>query len=105
MECSFGILKQRFSAIRNRSRFHDKETIETVFSCCCIMHNINHHYDKYDERIHDADESQAVATFQNNQQEGETASLDDTRAGRVHALAKHFIYDRDILEKENVKHR
>lgn len=105
VECLFGILKQRFSCIKNRSRFHDKETIETVFICCCIMHNINHHCDRYADKLHDADESQAVAIFQNNQQEGETACLDNTRAGRVQALAQHFIYHRDVLGKDYVKHR
>lgn len=58
-----------------------------------------------DERVHDADESQAVATFQNHQQEGEPAGPNTISAGRVQALAKHFIYERDVLGKDYVKQK
>ena len=69
VECSFGIMKKRFRNIKNRSRYHDKETLETIFYCCAIMHNMNHHYDRYDEKVHDEQELQDLHDLQNNQQQ------------------------------------
>lgn len=50
VECTFGILKKRYCILKHRARLHSKELIEDIFRCCCILHNMNHTFDKYDER-------------------------------------------------------
>ena len=49
VECSFGILKRRFAMLKNRLRLHNKEDIDRVFITCCVLHNMLHHWDGYDD--------------------------------------------------------
>ena len=49
VECVFGILKKRFQILKFSSRFHDMETIGKVFRTCCILHNMLHEHDGYDD--------------------------------------------------------
>ena len=48
VECSFGILKKRFAILKHRMRFHHKEQIGRIFTACCILHNMLHDWDGYD---------------------------------------------------------
>ena len=110
VECSFGIMKKRFMNIKNHSRYHNKETLETIFYCCAVLHNMNHHYDCYDEKVHDADELQELLSFQNNPQPNEEpvgtvyGNCKDFVARRI-ALINHFVYCRDELDKKFADHR
>lgn len=49
VECTFGILKKRFAILKNRFRLHHKERISDIFWCCCILHNMLHKWDGYDD--------------------------------------------------------
>lgn len=49
VECTFGILKKRFSILKHRFWLHDKEQISDVFTTCCILHNMIHKWDGYDD--------------------------------------------------------
>ena len=40
VECTFGILKQRFRILLNRLEFHDRYVIEAILHTCCILHNM-----------------------------------------------------------------
>mmetsp|Transcript_1820 Transcript_1820/g.4132 ORF Transcript_1820/g.4132 Transcript_1820/m.4132 type:complete len:173 (-) Transcript_1820:1203-1721(-) len=106
VECSFGIMKKRFQSIKNRSRYHNKETLETVFFCCAILHNMNHHYDQYDEKLHDALELEHIREFQSNIEENEIELEDeDDFWNRRSALIDHYIYNRDVLKTDFERHR
>ena len=48
VECTFGILKKRFSVLKNKSRFHNMEDLSYIFKACCILHNMIHDWDGYD---------------------------------------------------------
>ena len=93
-----------------RSLYHNKETLETIFYCCAVLHNMNHHYDCYDEKVHDADELQELLSFQNNPQPNEEpvgtvyGNCKDFVARRI-ALINHFVYCRDELDKKFADHR
>ena len=113
VECSFGIMKKQFRNIKNRSRYHNKETLETIFYCCAIMHNMNHHYDRYDDKVHDAQELQDLHDLQNNQQQEEATVHNHFAAyglwtpfqRRREALIKHFAYCKDELGKNFANHQ
>src|SRR6056300_1943203 len=77
VECSFGSLKKRFSSLKNRSRYHDAETLEAVFTCCCILHNMNHYYDKLDDVELDGDELDDALHLQNTEHDGEVEVVDN----------------------------
>ena len=40
VECTFGILKQRFRILKNPFQYHDLDTMEDVFVVCGMIHNI-----------------------------------------------------------------
>ena len=40
VECTFGILKQRFRYLKNKIQHHDIKIIEAAFKMCCILHNM-----------------------------------------------------------------
>ena len=40
VECTFGILKNRFHFLKYGSRFHDQFVVEAAFVSCCILHNM-----------------------------------------------------------------
>ena len=48
VECTFGILKKRFAVLKNKLRFHHMEDISFIFKICCILHNMIHDWDGYD---------------------------------------------------------
>ena len=76
VECVFGILKKRFMVLKYPSRFHDMETIWKVFRTCCILHNMLHEHDGYDDwetefteksvDIEDIEDHNHYARFRNN---------------------------------------
>jgi hypothetical protein len=37
VECTFGILKQRFRFLRNKIQYHDMKLITAAFRCCCTF--------------------------------------------------------------------
>lgn len=49
VECTFGILKKRYAILKNRFRLHNQEDISDIFSCCCVLHNMLHSWDGYDD--------------------------------------------------------
>jgi hypothetical protein len=50
VECAFGVLKGRFRCLKLPIYYHNKETIDNMFYCCCILHNILLHFDGLDVR-------------------------------------------------------
>ena len=50
VECVFGVLKGRFRCLKLPIYYHDKVTIDNMFYCCCILHNILLHFDGLDVR-------------------------------------------------------
>lgn len=48
VECTFGILKKRFAIMKNKFWLHHKEQISDIFTTCCILHNMLHEWDGYD---------------------------------------------------------
>lgn len=53
VECVFGVLKGRFRCLKLPIYYHDKNTIDNMFYCCCILHNILLHFDGLDTRWED----------------------------------------------------
>src|SRR6056300_425717 len=49
IECVFGILKKRFMILKYALRVHELETVGKIFRTCCILHNMLHEYDGYDD--------------------------------------------------------
>jgi len=49
IECTFGILKVRFRILSSKVLFQFQEYVDTVFYAACIMHNMLHAEDGYDE--------------------------------------------------------
>ena len=45
VECTFGILKNRFRILLNGINYQKKETIEHIFVAACMLHNIILGYD------------------------------------------------------------
>ena len=39
MECTFGILKQRFSILRHGSRLGSIKNVDQIWLTCCALHN------------------------------------------------------------------
>ena len=91
VECTFGILKKRFSILKLRARLHSKELIEDIFRCCCILHNMNHDFDGYDAR----DMNNANPRNQAQARDQETLEADF-----VHALHELQERERFILRRE-----
>lgn len=50
VECTFGILKDRFRCLKLPIYYQDKDVIDNMFFTCCILHNILLHIDGYDVR-------------------------------------------------------
>ncbi len=50
VECTFGILKQRFRFLRNGINLHNQVEIDMAFFTCCIFHNMILGYDGLDTR-------------------------------------------------------
>jgi len=50
VECVFGILKRRFRILAIPFELHDVHQIDQVFQSCCILHNMLHDEDKWEER-------------------------------------------------------
>ena len=50
VECVFGVLKGRFRCLKLPIYYHDKDNIDNMFYCCCILHNILLHFDGLDVR-------------------------------------------------------
>jgi hypothetical protein len=40
VECTFGMLKERFRILKNKIQYHDIKIIEAIFKMCCILHNM-----------------------------------------------------------------
>ena len=40
VECTFGILKQRWRFLRNKIQYHEMDVITAAMRCCCILHNM-----------------------------------------------------------------
>jgi hypothetical protein len=49
VECTFGILKKRFSFLKNKIRLHDIEDIDNAFAVCATVHNMLHEWDGLDD--------------------------------------------------------
>jgi hypothetical protein len=47
IECTFGSLKQRSEFLKNWNNLRRKESIDDVFTTCCILHNLNLKKDGY----------------------------------------------------------
>ena len=45
VECTFGILKQRFRYLRNKIQHHSVFIIEAAMKTCCMLHNMLLHFD------------------------------------------------------------
>ena len=50
MECTFGVLKKRFKALKNALLIESKEDINTLFFAACVFHNMLHAHDGRYER-------------------------------------------------------
>jgi hypothetical protein len=40
VECTFGVMKARFRSLRYEVRLHSPHEIESLWFCCCILHNM-----------------------------------------------------------------
>jgi hypothetical protein len=40
VECTFGIMKNRFRILKNPLQYHSFKDIENIFIACCMLHNI-----------------------------------------------------------------
>ena len=40
VECTFGILKKRFAILKRPLLYRNPEFIQTIFRCCCTLHNM-----------------------------------------------------------------
>lgn len=109
VECTFGILKQRFAILKNKFCLHDMEKISDVFASCCILHNMIHQWDGYDDweaveaHVRQMEEEANIETgdaitmrergtymdLSNN--DGEVEVDDDFDTRRAH-LIEHFMY-------------
>lgn len=49
VECVFGSLKKRFLLLKHPIRLHCPHSIERAFVACCLLHNLLHDYDGWDE--------------------------------------------------------
>ena len=47
VECTFGVLKQRFRFLRNACRYHLADTIENAMKTACMLHNLLLQHDGY----------------------------------------------------------
>jgi hypothetical protein len=50
VECAFGVLKGRFRCLKLPIYYENKDNIDSMFNCCCIMHNMLLHFDGLDVR-------------------------------------------------------
>ena len=55
VECTFGILKQRFQILKKGIKLHTLQHIENIFYMCCILHNILLVHDGLDKQWMDSD--------------------------------------------------
>lgn len=49
VECVFGSLKKRFLLLKHPIRLHCPYSIERAFVTCCLIHNLIHNFDGWDE--------------------------------------------------------
>jgi len=49
VECTFGILKQRFHVLKHNVRLQNKAVIHDIFISCCILHNMLMDFDGWDD--------------------------------------------------------
>lgn len=49
IECVFGILKKRFLILKYPVRVIEPKKIEDIFVTCCVLHNLLHDFDGYDD--------------------------------------------------------
>ena len=49
VECMCRTLKQQFVVLKNRMCLHNKEDVDRMFVACCILHNMPHHWDGFDD--------------------------------------------------------
>jgi hypothetical protein len=57
VECTFGIMKKRFSLLKYGYRFNKKSQCDNVFKVCCILHNMLLHEDHLDDKWDNDDEN------------------------------------------------
>lgn len=76
VECTFGILKQRFRMLRVPMEFKKAVTIEDTFKTCCMLHNRLLHHDGLDT-IGDAEADWLAAELTAEAQAAECAKLDE----------------------------
>lgn len=48
VECFFGVLKGRFRILKLPILYRNKDEIDNMFFCCCILHNMLHAMDGLD---------------------------------------------------------
>ena len=53
IECVFGILKATFRILRSYRTFKHPSTMEAIFQCCCILHNMLLVHDGLDTKYND----------------------------------------------------
>jgi hypothetical protein len=53
IECVFGIFKARFRILRSYLTFKYPSTMESIFQCCCILHNMLLVHDGLDTKYND----------------------------------------------------
>jgi hypothetical protein len=51
IECTFGVMKQRFKWLKTWNSLSKKEDIDNVFFTCCILHNILLQHDGYLDQL------------------------------------------------------
>lgn len=125
VECTFGILKKRFAILKNRFCLHNQEDIQDVFLTCCILHNMIHQWDGYDnweeveaqvrlleseegahfnsgsgDAITMRDRSNNTASYYRDASGDEEVEIDNDFDTRRAKLIKHFTYLHN--EKYNV---
>ena len=60
VECTFGILKNRFRILKTPMLFHDKATIDDIFWTCCVLHNMLLDHDEIETAMLENAQQQAL---------------------------------------------
>ena len=116
VECVFGILKGRFRCLKLPIYYHDKETIDSMFFSCCIIHNMLLTLDGYDRRWEsdvnwagqagDHDREDMVTIFKNHSFRARASSptTDFSLQGIDAVINQYAIVHSDVEEEIEATH-
>ena len=88
IECVFGILKARFRILKMQLEVKYASTIEAIFQCCCILHNILLVHDGLDTKYND----EAFWSHLSPENDNEEESTDIENIIEEHQSTQHCLY-------------